>query len=143
VNPSSTISCNQPQSLAVGSNSPNVIVQANIWQINIGQTYGSPVPVNSLQVNTQGQLVSGAVLLTLIDANQQQNGPYISQMSSGSPLIFQNLPSTPISLLQLQFSAGTQSTNYLVNIVICPQTNAVPSARMSLLFYFWTCLFHH
>jgi hypothetical protein len=134
MNPSSSISCNQAQSLSLGSNSPNVMAQGNVWQINIGQTYGSPVPVNSLRVNTQGQLVSGAVILTLIDANQQQNGPYISQMNSGSPLIFQNLPSTPISLLQLQFPVGTQSTSYLVNIVICPQTNVAVSAGMLLFF---------
>jgi len=111
-----------------------VVVQGNIWQINIGQTYGSAAPVNSLQVNTQGQLISGAVLLTLIDINQQQNGPYASQMNTGSPLIFQNLPSTPISYLQLQFPDGTQSNNYLVNVIVCPQAN-VPLLPSILLFF--------
>jgi hypothetical protein len=111
-----------------------VVVQGNSWQINIGQTYGSPVPVYSLQVNTQGQLISGAVLLILIDVNQQQNGPYASQMNTGSPLIFQNLPSTPISYLQLQFPGGTQSNNYLVNVIVCPQAN-VPLSPSILLFF--------
>jgi len=124
----------------LGSNSPNVVPQGNIWQINIGQTYGSPVAVISLQVNTQGQLVTGAVLLTLTGANQQQIGPYVSQMNTGAPLIFQNLPSIPISLLQLQFPDGTPSDSYLINIVACPQTN-VPSLASILLFFLFTDLF--
>jgi hypothetical protein len=113
-----------------------VAVQNNLWQVNIGQTYGSPVPITSLQVNTQGQLVSGAVLLILIDVNQQQNGPYLAQMNNGSPLTFQNLPSAPISSLQLQFPDGTQSNSYSINIVLCPQANVQPSARILLFFSF-------
>ncbi|CAF2997973.1 unnamed protein product [Rotaria sp. Silwood2] len=131
-NPVSTASCNQPQSLAMHSTSHSVVVQDNIWQINIDQIYGLPVIVNSLRVNTQGQLVSGTVLLTFIDANQKQIGPYVFQMNTGSLLTFQNLPSIPISSVQLQFPDGTQSSSYLLDMVICSQTNVAPPAINSL-----------
>ncbi|CAF3765987.1 unnamed protein product [Rotaria sp. Silwood1] len=131
-NPTSTTSCNQPQSLAMRSNSPNVVVQDNIWQINIDQMYGLPVVVDSLRVNTQGQLISGTVLLTWFDANQKQIGPYIFQMNTGSLLTFQNFPSTPISSIQIQFPNGIQSSSYLIDMVICPQTSVAPSAINSV-----------
>lgn len=130
----SAASCSQPQLLSLSGNSPNVVVQGNIWQINIGQTYGSPTTVNSVQVNTQGQLISGAVLLIVVDANQQQSGPYVAQMNTGSPLLFQNIPSTPMSWIQLQFPDGTQSNSYVVSIVVCPQTSIQPVASMLLFF---------
>jgi hypothetical protein len=127
LNPSSTYSCNQPQSLSLASNSPSVVAQGNIWQINIGQMYSLPASINTLQVDTQGQFINGVVLLSMIDNNQQQTGPYASQMNVGSPLVFQNLPSTPVSILQLQFPNGAQSNSYLVNVIICPQPGAAPT----------------
>lgn len=134
MNPSSTASCYQSQSLSFASNSPNVVNQGTIWQINIAQTYGSPVRLDSVRVDTQGQLISETVLLTLIDANQQQTGPFTSSMNTGSPLIFQNLPPTPIQILQIQFPAGTQTGYYMIIIMVCPQTNTPLSASILLFF---------
>jgi hypothetical protein len=131
---SPSASCNQPQLLTFYSNSVNVIIQGNTWQINIGQVYGSPALIDSIQVNTQGPWVSGIVLLILFDANQQQIGQYPSQLSTGGALVFQNLPSTPISILLLQFLDNSQFNSYTVNIVVCSQTNT-PSPPSILLFF--------
>jgi hypothetical protein len=117
-------------------NSPYVALQGNIWQINIGQTYGSPVLIDSIQVNTQGQWVSGTVFLTLLDAQQSVLGQYQSQLTSGGALVFLNLLSTPVYILQLQFLASTQFNSYTVAIVVCSQTNIPTGASMFLFFSF-------
>ncbi|CAF4382401.1 unnamed protein product [Rotaria socialis] len=129
VDPLSSASCRQSQSLTMTSSSSNVNAQGNIWQINIDQTYGLSVKVDSLRVNTEGQPITGIVLLMLIDANQQQIGPFVSQINDGSILTIQNLPSTSISTLHLQFPDGTESSGYSVDMVLCPQTPAASSKR--------------
>lgn len=131
---SSTGSCNQQQSLPLTSTSPSVSVQGNIWQVNIVQVSGSPVPVNTIQIDTRGLSFNGYVSLTLIDANQQQYGPYQYGINSGGSLILQNIPSIPINMFKLQFPDGVQSNNYLVTIILCPQTNTPSSASMLTFF---------
>jgi hypothetical protein len=133
LNPTFASLCAQPQSLSVSSNSLGVIAQGNIWQININKIYGSPVLVNSLEILTQEQPVSETVVLMLFDANQQLLGQYVSQMNTGSSL-FQNLPSTPISALLLQFLGSTISTDYLINIVLCPPPSVLSSESILLFF---------
>ncbi|CAF3277609.1 unnamed protein product [Rotaria socialis] len=127
VDPLSSASCRQSQSLTMASSSSNVNAQGNIWQINIDQTYGLSVKVDTLRVNTEEQRITGIVLLMLIDANQQQIGPFVSQINDGSILTIQNLPSTSISTIHLQFPDGTESSGYSVDMVLCPQTTAASS----------------
>ncbi|CAM4820364.1 unnamed protein product [Rotaria magnacalcarata] len=127
VDPLSSASCRQSQSSTMTSSSSNVNAQGNIWQINIDQTYGLSVKVDTLRVNTEGQPITGIVLLVLIDANQQQIGPFVSQINDGSILTIQNLPSTSISTIHLQFPDGTESSGYSVDMVLCPQTTAASS----------------
>ncbi|UJR32130.1 hypothetical protein I4U23_019598 [Adineta vaga] len=121
-----TTACDKPQSLSISSNSPYAIKQGNTWLININQIYGMAVPVNSVSINTQGEFIGGIILLTLINSNQQQIGTYRPQTNINTLVIFQNLPSIPIGSFQLQFPTDTQSNRYLVDIVVCPQSNAVP-----------------
>ncbi|CAF3651034.1 unnamed protein product [Rotaria socialis] len=113
----------------MASSSSNVNAQGNIWQINIDQTYGLSVKVDTLRVNTEEQRITGIVLLMLIDANQQQIGPFVSQINDGSILTIQNLPSTSISTIHLQFPDGTESSGYSVDMVLCPQTTAASSRQ--------------
>ncbi|CAF0949292.1 unnamed protein product [Adineta ricciae] len=130
-----TATCNQPRSLSVNGNSPYVIAQDNIWQINVNQIYGTSIPVNSVQVNTQGDVANGNVLLALLDSNQQGIS-YSALMSNGIPVTFQNLPSTRVAYLQLEFPIGTRTDLYSVNLIICAQSNALPvsSSRIQNLF---------
>ncbi|CAM4932781.1 unnamed protein product [Rotaria socialis] len=131
VDPLSSASCRQSQSLTMASSSSNVNAQGNIWQINIDQTYGLSVKVDTLRVNTEEQRITGIVLLMLIDANQQQIGPFVSQINDGSILTIQNLPSTSISTIHLQFPDGTESSGYSVDMVLCPQTTAASSTKLA------------
>jgi hypothetical protein len=130
MNPSSAQSCSQPRSMSVRANSLFVLKQGNNWQMNIRQMSGHPTPIKSLQLNTQGQRLTGPVLLVLFDANQQRIGPYTAQLGTGNLLVFHGLPFTPISAAQLQFPNGAQPNNYVADLVICPQT-ANPSAPSS------------
>lgn len=135
MNPSSTSSCSQPQSLTINNDSPNVNVHDNVWRINIDQMDDLPSHVNFLRVNTQGQPISGTVLLTLIDTNQQQLGPYGTQITNGHAFSIQNLPSIPLSMIELQFPDGIQSSSYLVDMTICP----MPTASQSSSTIFFRC----
>ena len=130
--PSSATSCSQSQGLSLASNSAGVVVQGMVWTTNILQIFPSPMIINSIQINTQGQQLPDKVLLTLLDANQQRYGPYSIQQNTDYSLIFRNVPSTPMSLIQIQFPAGVQPSTYIVNIAVCPQTNA-PSVTGMLL----------
>lgn len=130
--PSSASSCSQQQVFSFRSNSIGVAVQDNIWQINMLPTFGSPAIVTSIQMNAQGQSITGTVLLLFVNANHETSGPYAIQMNSDGSLIFQNVPSTPMSLMQIQFPDGTQTYNYVVNIASCIQTNVPPTTGISL-----------
>ena len=126
VNSLPTATCNQPWSLSVNDNSPCVTARDNIWRININQIYGTSVPVNSVQANTQGDVAYGKVLLTLLD-NNQQGISYSALMSNGIPVTFENLLSIRIDNLQLQFPIGARTDLYSVNLIICAQSNALPA----------------
>ena len=134
--PSSVSSCGQQQIFSFRNNAANVVVQNNIWQISILQTLGSSPIVTSVQVNSQGQPITGTVLLLFINANQGTSGPYVFQMNSDGSLIFQNIPSTPMSLIQIQFPHGTKTSNYIVNIGVCLQTNSPTIASILLILSF-------
>ena len=130
MNPASAQSCTQTRTMSIQVSSPFVVKQSNNWQMNIGQMSGHPAPIKSLQLNTQGQRLTGPVLLILFNANQQTIGQYTGQLGAGNLLVFHNLPSTPISVAQIQFPSGAQPNSYVVDIAICPQTTN-PSAPSS------------
>lgn len=130
--PSSATSCSQSQALSLLSNSAGVVVQGVLWMINILQIYSSPMIINSIQINTQGQPVPDKVVIILFDANGQNYGPYSIQQNNDYSLIFQNVPSTPMSFIQIQFPPNVQTSTYTVKIAVCSQTNA-PSVTGMLL----------
>ncbi|CAF1484437.1 unnamed protein product [Adineta steineri] len=127
MNPSLISSCDQTAPLIIMSNSPNLLVQNNTWQIDVDQTHSSPVLIDSVRMIIPGQPLTEPVLLKLIDANQQEIGSYESQIDRDKTLIFPNIPSVPVSNVQLQFPDGTQSDSYTAYILTCSQTNDLPS----------------
>lgn len=111
-----------------------MFVQGSIWPINIGQSSNTPVSINSVQINPQGPVASGMIQLTLIDTNGQSNGPYSTQMNSGSFLTFSNFPAIPVSTIQIAFSTGIPSATIQAIVTVCPITNDQSVPSISLFF---------
>lgn len=125
--------CAQSQLISLISSSSNVVVQDNIWQISFDQTTDSSPTVSAVRVNTEGQLITGTISLTLTDVSQTQFGPYEARMENSDRFTFENLPWTALSMIQLQFPDGSQPRNYMIDIVTCSQTNDA-SSTSKLLF---------
>lgn len=130
---SSATSCSQSQILSVRSDSAGVVAQGNTWTINLLQIYSSAMIITFIRVNAQSQQVSGTIPLMFFDANRQSYGPYVFAQENANSLIFQNVPSTPISLVVIQFPPSMQTSTSVVTIAVCQQTNVLPVTGMLVL----------